>query len=94
MVHSSHHPLIQHKLAKLRDSATKPKQFRELVREMTLLLGYEATADLALETITVSTPMGEAAGARLQNQIVADDVGCRGCWGGAERIGGGDYDCA
>ena len=69
MVYDSKHPLIQHKLALLRHSATKPKQFRELVRELALLLGFEATADLALSPLTVPTPMGTAPGAELKDKI-------------------------
>ncbi len=69
MVYPSKHPLVQHKLALLRNSATKPKQFRELVRELTLLLGYEATADLLLADLRVPTPMGEAPGMELQENI-------------------------
>ena len=45
--HVSPHPLVAHKLAILRDKRTEPKKFRELVRELTWLLGYEAMADLA-----------------------------------------------
>ena len=47
-VHVSNHPLIRHKLTKLRDINTEPKKFRELVREIAILLAYEATADLDL----------------------------------------------
>ena len=45
-LHVSQHPLVAHKLAILRDKTTEPKKFRELVRELTWLLGYEAMADL------------------------------------------------
>jgi uracil phosphoribosyltransferase len=68
-VFQSQHPLLQHKLTKLRDRATKPKKFRELIREIAMLLAYEATADLALEATRVETPMGVAAGASLQEKI-------------------------
>jgi uracil phosphoribosyltransferase len=44
----SNHPLVKHKLTKLRDMKTEPKKFRELVREIAILLAYEATADLSL----------------------------------------------
>src|SRR5574341_2011954 len=47
-VHASTHPLILHKLSRLRDKNTEPKKFRELVREVAALLAYEATADLAV----------------------------------------------
>jgi uracil phosphoribosyltransferase len=68
-VFQSRHPLVQHKLTKLRDSATKPKKFRELIREIAMLLIYEATADLALDDAQVETPMGVASGALLREKI-------------------------
>jgi len=68
-IHVSEHPLVLHKLTKLRDKATNPKKFRELIREIAMLLAYEATSDLSLEPTTVSTPMGEAAGHLLQEKI-------------------------
>ena len=68
-VHVSRHPLVQHKLALLRDRNTEPKKFRELVRELAILLAYEATADLATEEVTVTTPLASARGARLREQI-------------------------
>lgn len=68
-VHVSAHSLIQHKLTELRDVRTGPKRFRELVREVTWLLLYEATADLPLERCEVSTPMGVAVGSMLGVKI-------------------------
>jgi uracil phosphoribosyltransferase len=65
----SKHPLVKHKLTKLRDKATKPKKFRELIREIAMLLAYEATADLALDDTQVETPMGVASGAILREKI-------------------------
>ncbi len=65
----SSHPLIQHKLAKLRNVETKPKKFRELVREIAGLLAYEATADLAVLPTQVQTPLAIAPGAELQEKI-------------------------
>jgi uracil phosphoribosyltransferase len=69
-VFPSRHPLVTHKLALLRSTETKPKKFRELVREISMLLAYEATQDLALEAVEVVTPMGQTFGQRL-----AQDVG-------------------
>jgi uracil phosphoribosyltransferase len=68
-VYQSKHPLVKHKLTKLRDKATKPKKFRELIREIAMLLAYEATADLALDDIQVETPMGDTSGALLREKI-------------------------
>ena len=51
------HPMVQHKLSILRDKATSCKQFRELVRELALFEGYEATRDLPLADVDVETPI-------------------------------------
>jgi uracil phosphoribosyltransferase len=69
IIHESQHPLVKHKLTKLRNKETAPKKFRELVREISMLLAYEATQDLALKAITVESPMGIAKGYLLQEQI-------------------------
>lgn len=67
--HASTHPLVQHKLSILRDKTTEPRKFRELVSEITALLTYEATADLITKERTVVTPMGEAAGFQVEENI-------------------------
>ena len=69
MVFESKHPLVQHKLTLLRDVETKPKKFRELIREVSMLLCYEATEDLGLKAVTVDTPMGTAVGEELVDKI-------------------------
>jgi uracil phosphoribosyltransferase len=68
-VNVSQHPLVKHKLTRLRDINTKPKMFRELVRELAILLAYEATADLQLTDRTVPTPMGVANGFELAEAV-------------------------
>lgn len=68
-VYVSKHPLVQHKLVLLRSKVTEPKKFRELVREIALLLFYEATQDLALAPLTVETPMGDSPGYEIVEQI-------------------------
>ena len=68
-VFSSNHPLVAHKLTRLRDKNTDPKKFRELVREIAALLAYEATADLATVERPVQTPLATAAGAELREKI-------------------------
>ena len=68
-LHMSSHPLILHKVTLLRDVRTEPKKFRELVRELAILLAYEATSDLKLAPEAVNTPMGAATGQRLQQKI-------------------------
>ena len=69
MLHVSRHPLVRHKMTLLRDERTPPKLFRELVRELAMLLCYEATQDLELVPETVTTPMGVAQGERLRLRI-------------------------
>ncbi|RMH01134.1 MAG: uracil phosphoribosyltransferase [Chloroflexi bacterium] len=69
MVYESKHPLVKHKLTLLRNKNTKPKKFRELIRELAMLLCYEATADLAVREIEVETPMGTAVGSELSEKI-------------------------
>ena len=69
MVYESTHPLTKHKLTMLRKVSTKPKKFRELVRELALLLCYEATADLGTTPIVAETPMGQADGQELTDKI-------------------------
>lgn len=51
------HPLIQHKLTLIRDKNTGPKEFRELVDEVSMLMVYEVTRDLPLEDVEVETPI-------------------------------------
>lgn len=65
----SEHPLVAHKLTKLRDVNTSPKKFRELVRELSALLTYEATADLGISPLDVETPMGATTGSELTDKI-------------------------
>jgi len=68
-VHISTHPLVAHKLTLLRNRDTEPKKFRELVREISALLAYEATADLLVEPKAVETPLATCAGAELKEKI-------------------------
>ncbi|MFL6706762.1 MAG: uracil phosphoribosyltransferase [Massilia sp.] len=51
------HPLIQHKLSHMRERDTSTRTFRELLKEITLLMGYEITRDLPLTTRTIETPL-------------------------------------
>ncbi len=65
----SKHPLIKHKLAKLRSKDTEPKKFRELIREIAGLLAYEATLDLELAPYEVTTPLEKMSGSILKEKI-------------------------
>ena len=51
------HPLVEHKLALLRDKNTPPSHFRQIVREVAMLEGYEASRHLPTKTVTVETPL-------------------------------------
>jgi uracil phosphoribosyltransferase len=68
-VHPSAHPLVAHKLSLLRDRTTEPKKFRELVRELSWLLGYEAMADLATERKRIETPIEPMDGTHLATRV-------------------------
>jgi len=68
-VFPSTHPLVAHKITRLRDESTEPKKFRELVRELAALLAYEATLDLQIKEVEVKTPLALAKGHELQQKI-------------------------
>ena len=68
-VHVSTHPLVKHKLTLLRDKDTEHKKFRELIRELAMLLAYEALMDLQLRERSVQTPIGEAVGYQLLEEV-------------------------
>lgn len=68
-VFESHHPLVKHKVDLLRRPESEPKKFRELVRELSMLLAYEATQDLALTPNMVDTGLGVAQGQTLAEKI-------------------------
>jgi uracil phosphoribosyltransferase len=68
-LHVSQHPAVLHKLAILRDEKTEPKKFREVVRELSWLLGYEALADARIARRVVRTPLEEMDGHELGERI-------------------------
>jgi uracil phosphoribosyltransferase len=68
-VHVSPHPLVQHKLTLLRRTATEPKKFRELVRELAQFLLYEATLDLTIEPLEIQTPLAALTGRQIGVRI-------------------------
>lgn len=69
IVHESKHPLVAHKLSRLRDKKTEPKKFRELVREIAGLLAYEATADLQTMEVEIETPLEKMKAQQLKEKI-------------------------
>ncbi len=70
MYYESTHPLVKHKLTVLRNNVTQHKQFRELVSEITMMLGYEALKNLDTEPMKVVTPLTGTVGAKLKSDIV------------------------
>ncbi len=68
-LHVSRHPLVQHKLGLLRRADTPPWLFRPLVRELTLLLLYEATLDLPAIEVSVDTPLEATRVPKLEGRV-------------------------
>lgn len=64
-VHTISHPLVRCKLTELRDRSTGPRRFRELARELAILLGCEVFRDLGVQETTVDTPLAAARGWKL-----------------------------
>jgi uracil phosphoribosyltransferase len=65
----SEHPLVKHKLTLLRDKNTDPKKFRELIREITLLIAYEALQDIEVSPKEIETPLTKTMGHKLAEPI-------------------------
>src|SRR6266576_5627858 len=65
------HPLIQHKLTILRDKQTSTRDFKQLVNEIAMLMAYEVTKDLPLETAEVETPLERMRGVRVAGKKLA-----------------------
>ena len=68
-IFESSHPLVVHKLTRLRDKETDSKKFRELIRELANLLTYEATADLETQKRRVESPLKTTIGLELKEQV-------------------------
>lgn len=64
------HPCVQHKLALIRNKDTGYKKFRELATEITMFLCYEALKEIEVKQVTVQTPLAEAAGHKIANELV------------------------
>lgn len=65
------HPMVQHKLSIMRDKQTGPKDFRELLKEIALLMGYELTRDIPLEEYPIETPVCPTTGRRVSGRKLA-----------------------
>ena len=70
-LHVIDHPMIQHKLTIMRDETTGTKDFKELLNEIALLMGYEVTRDFPLEDIEIKTPMQKMVAKRISGKKVA-----------------------
>src|SRR5256885_14764519 len=77
-VHISTHPVMAHKMTALRDKNTQPPEFYRLVKEIGMLLAYEATANLALELVEIETPLERMTGQRLAGGIGVTPIFCAG----------------
>ncbi len=71
------HPLVQHKLTLLRRQDTATADFRQITRELSLLLAYEVTRDLPLETVPIETPLERDGGAATSR--ARSSASCRSC---------------
>lgn len=70
-LHVIDHPLIQHKLTIMRKSSTSSKDFRQLLEEISMLMGYEVTRDLPLEEVEITTPVAKAAEKQIAGKKLA-----------------------
>lgn len=70
-LHIIDHPMIQHKLTIMRDRRTGPKDFRELLDEITTLMGYEITRDFPLTDVEIETPMQKMTAKKIAGKKVA-----------------------
>ena len=70
-LHIIQHPLIQHKLTIMRKSSTSSKDFRQLLDEISMLMGYEVTRDLPLEEIEITTPISRTKASQIAGKKLA-----------------------
>lgn len=70
-LHVMDHPLIAHKLSIMRNKKTGSKDFRELLNEIAMLMGYELTRDLPLESITIETPVRRTKAKKIAGKKLA-----------------------
>ena len=70
MITVLHHPLVDHRMTYMRDVATQPKLFRELVSEITTFLAYEALRDIRTEEVPIQTPLTKTVGRKVAEHVV------------------------
>ncbi len=71
VVHLIDHPMIQHKLSIMREKETGSKDFRQLLKEISLLMGYEITRDLPLTDVEIETPISKMTASRVLGRKLA-----------------------
>lgn len=70
-LHIINHPMIQHKLTIMRKKETGSKDFRQLLDEISMLMGYEVTRDLPLEDVEIETPISKMTGKEISGRKLA-----------------------
>ena len=70
-LHVIDHPMVQHKLTIMRDKETGSKDFRELLKEIAMLMGYEVTRDIALEDVCIETPICKMTAKKVSGRKLA-----------------------
>ena len=70
-LHIIDHPLVTHKLTIMRDKNTGSKEFRELLKEIAMLMGYELTRDLPMENVSIETPLCEMTARKISGRKLA-----------------------
>ena len=70
-LHVINHPMIQHKLTIMRDKETGSKDFRQLLKEISLLMGYEVTRDIALDEVNIETPICKMVAKQVKGRKLA-----------------------
>ena len=70
-LHVINHPMVQHKLTIMRDKETGSKDFRQLLKEIALLMGYEVTRDIPLEDVEIETPICKTTAKRVSGRKLA-----------------------
>lgn len=71
IVHVIDHPMVQHKLSIMREKETGSKDFRELLKEISLLMGYELTRDIPLDDVEIETPICKTIAKRVSGRKLA-----------------------
>ncbi len=72
------HPLIKHKLTFIRDKNTGSKEFRELVKEVSMLMAYEVTRDLYLEEVEIETPLTKTTSQIISGKKIRTSTNTKG----------------